>query len=62
MSQSKLFLITGVSSGFGRSLAEEALKAGHRVVGTVRNQQAKEAFEVLAPGRCFCPHSGRHRF
>lgn len=53
MSQSKLFLITGVSSGFGRSLAEEALKAGHRVVGTVRNQQAKEAFEALAPGKCF---------
>ncbi|EJF30878.1 oxidoreductase [Enterobacter sp. Ap-916] len=53
MSQSKLFLITGVSSGFGRSLAEEALKAGHRVVGTVRNHQAKEAFEALAPGKCF---------
>lgn len=53
MNQSKLFFITGVSSGFGRALAEEALKAGHRVVGTLRNQQAKDHFEALAPGRCF---------
>lgn len=53
MSQSTLFFITGVSSGFGRALAEEALNAGHRVVGTVRNQQAKEEFEALAPGQCF---------
>ena len=30
---SKLFLITGVSSGFGRAFAEAALAAGHRVVG-----------------------------
>ncbi len=52
MTPSKLLFITGVSSGFGRALAEEALKAGHRVVGTVRNQQAKEAFEALEPGRC----------
>ncbi|WHP30325.1 oxidoreductase [Trabulsiella odontotermitis] len=53
MNQSKLFFITGVSSGFGRALATEAMKAGHRVVGTVRNQQAKEAFEAVAPGQCF---------
>lgn len=53
MHRSKLFFITGVSSGFGRALAEEALKAGHRVVGTLRNRQAKDAFEALAPGRCF---------
>lgn len=53
MNQSKLFFITGVSSGFGRALAEQALKAGHRVVGTLRNQHAKEQFESLQPGRCF---------
>ncbi|PKE28821.1 short-chain dehydrogenase/reductase [Rahnella sp. AA] len=53
MSHSKLFFITGVSSGFGRALAEEALKAGHRVAGTLRNQQAKEAFDAIAPGRSF---------
>ncbi|TMN18642.1 oxidoreductase [Pseudoxanthomonas sp. X-1] len=51
MSTSRHLLITGVSSGFGRSLAQEALAAGHRVVGTVRSAQAVEAFEALAPGR-----------
>ena len=53
MNRSKLFFITGVSSGLGRALAEEALKTGHRVVGTLRNQQAKDEFEALAPDRCF---------
>ncbi len=48
---SKLFLITGVSSGFGRAFAEAALSAGHRVVGTVRNADGSAKFEALAPGR-----------
>jgi NAD(P)-dependent dehydrogenase (short-subunit alcohol dehydrogenase family) len=48
MSSSKIFLITGVSSGFGRALAQEALAAGHVVVGTVRNEQARREFEALA--------------
>jgi NADP-dependent 3-hydroxy acid dehydrogenase YdfG len=30
-------MITGISSGFGKSLATEALKAGHKVVGTTRD-------------------------
>ncbi|TAA09665.1 oxidoreductase [Pseudoxanthomonas winnipegensis] len=51
MSKSKQLLITGVSSGFGRALAQEALAAGYRVVGTVRSAQAVDAFEALAPGR-----------
>jgi NAD(P)-dependent dehydrogenase (short-subunit alcohol dehydrogenase family) len=51
MDSSKLILITGVSSGFGRALAREALEAGHRVVGTLRNAEAVAAFEELAPGR-----------
>ncbi|WP_235872428.1 hypothetical protein [Pseudoxanthomonas winnipegensis] len=32
MSKSKQLLITGVSSGFGRALAQEALAAGHRAI------------------------------
>lgn len=51
MSASKTFLITGVSSGFGRAFAEAALAAGHRVAGTVRQEEARSAFEALAPGR-----------
>jgi NAD(P)-dependent dehydrogenase (short-subunit alcohol dehydrogenase family) len=51
MNPSRLILITGVSSGFGRALAREALDAGHRVVGTVRKAEAVAAFETLAPGR-----------
>ncbi|KHJ67390.1 short-chain dehydrogenase [Pantoea rodasii] len=49
MSTSKTLLITGVSSGFGRALAQEALAKGYRVIGTVRNAQAKTAFEQLHP-------------
>ncbi|MGK3122580.1 oxidoreductase [Candidatus Pantoea formicae] len=47
MSPSKTLLITGVSSGFGRALAQEALANGYRVIGTVRNAEAKAAFEQL---------------
>jgi len=50
-SQSKLFFITGVSSGFGRAITEAALAAGHRVVGTVRNEADLAAFNRLSPGR-----------
>ncbi len=48
MSSSKILLITGVSSGFGRALAQEALDAGHRVIGTVRSLEAKQSFEALS--------------
>jgi NAD(P)-dependent dehydrogenase (short-subunit alcohol dehydrogenase family) len=51
MATHKLLLITGVSSGFGRALAQQALADGHRVVGTVRNQQAAEAFAAMCPAR-----------
>jgi NAD(P)-dependent dehydrogenase (short-subunit alcohol dehydrogenase family) len=53
MSSGKTLLITGASSGFGRALAEQALAAGHEVVGTVRNEQARAELEQLAPGRLF---------
>ena len=48
MASSKTLLITGVSSGFGRALAQEALAAGHKVVGTVRSAQAKLEFESVS--------------
>src|SRR6185437_11593225 len=47
------FLITGVSSGFGQAFAKAALDAGHTVVGTVRNGDARRSFERLSPGSAF---------
>lgn len=49
--QSKVFLITGVSTGLGRALAEAALADGHRVAGTLRKQADVDAFNLLGPGR-----------
>ncbi|HEI8868878.1 oxidoreductase [Serratia sp. AKBS12] len=51
MSLAKTIFITGVSSGFGRALAQAALSSGHRVVGTVRSGSAVAAFETLSPGK-----------
>ncbi|NDV74198.1 oxidoreductase [Burkholderia cenocepacia] len=48
MASGNIMLITGVSSGFGRELAQEALAAGHTVVGTVRSAQAARDFEALS--------------
>jgi NAD(P)-dependent dehydrogenase (short-subunit alcohol dehydrogenase family) len=47
MSSPKILLITGVSSGFGKALAQEAIATGHCVVGTVRSEEAKQEFETL---------------
>jgi NAD(P)-dependent dehydrogenase (short-subunit alcohol dehydrogenase family) len=43
----KTFLITGVSSGFGRACAIKALQEGHRVVGTVRRAEDATVYEAL---------------
>jgi NAD(P)-dependent dehydrogenase (short-subunit alcohol dehydrogenase family) len=48
---SKTWMITGVSSGFGLAIAKAALARGDRVVGTVRREADKAAFEGIAPGR-----------
>src|ERR1700722_4696559 len=45
------WLITGVSSGFGRALSELILEKGGEVAGTVRKDADKAEFEKLAPGR-----------
>jgi len=37
----KTFFITGANSGFGFAIAQAALEAGHRVIGTVRSQTAR---------------------
>jgi NAD(P)-dependent dehydrogenase (short-subunit alcohol dehydrogenase family) len=43
------WLITGVSGGLGKALAEAALARGDRVAGTVRKDADLEAFENLDP-------------
>ncbi|WGY73370.1 oxidoreductase [Burkholderia cepacia] len=53
MASGNIMLITGVSSGFGRALAQEALAAGHTVVGTVRGAQAAREFEALSAQAAF---------
>ncbi|GAB3581062.1 hypothetical protein GCM10027445_52430 [Amycolatopsis endophytica] len=49
MTQTKTFLITGVSSGLDRAFAVKALDAGHTVVGTVRTPADTEAFDAPHP-------------
>lgn len=49
----KTWLITGVSSGFGKALASALLEAGERVVGTLRTESEREQFEQLKPGHSF---------
>ncbi|WP_423760055.1 oxidoreductase [Burkholderia sp. NLJ2] len=53
MASGNIMLITGVSSGFGRALAQEALAAGYTVVGTVRSAQAAQEFEALSAQAAF---------
>jgi NAD(P)-dependent dehydrogenase (short-subunit alcohol dehydrogenase family) len=49
----KTILITGVSSGLGLALAQEALAQGWTVVGTVRSKEAARNFTATAPGKAF---------
>lgn len=44
-----VWFITGTSSGFGRSLVEQALAAGDRVVATARNPEKVAELADLAP-------------
>jgi NAD(P)-dependent dehydrogenase (short-subunit alcohol dehydrogenase family) len=45
------WLITGVSGGLGRALAQAALARGDQVAGTVRKPADLAAFEAVSPGR-----------
>jgi NAD(P)-dependent dehydrogenase (short-subunit alcohol dehydrogenase family) len=45
------WLITGVSSGLGRALAEHVLDLGDTVIGTLRRPDQAAEFERRAPGR-----------
>lgn len=41
----KTLLITGASTGFGRALAEQALKRGHNVIATARKTESLRALK-----------------
>jgi NAD(P)-dependent dehydrogenase (short-subunit alcohol dehydrogenase family) len=47
----RVWFITGTSSGFGRSLAEEVLQRGERLVATARDPKGLDELVALAPDR-----------
>lgn len=49
MTDRRRWLITGVSGGLGRAIAQAVLERGDHVIGTLR--RGAEDFESLAPGR-----------
>jgi len=49
--RSKVWFITGASSGFGRALAEEVIARGERVVATARKVDALTDLAARADGR-----------
>ena len=51
MNDSRVWLITGSSTGFGRSIAEAALRAGDRVVATARRPETLTDLVANAHGR-----------
>lgn len=53
MDRSRVWLITGVSTGFGRELAKAVLARGGIVAGTVRQDAQADEFRALAAGRSF---------
>lgn len=51
-SESKVWLVTGCSSGFGRAVARKALEMGHRVVATARNAETLAELQSEFPEAC----------
>jgi NAD(P)-dependent dehydrogenase (short-subunit alcohol dehydrogenase family) len=49
--RSRIWLVTGVSTGLGAELATYLLEKGETVIGTVRRREHVAGFEALAPGR-----------
>ncbi|MDF2650810.1 MAG: family NAD(P)-dependent oxidoreductase [Paenibacillus sp.] len=48
---SKVWFITGTSTGFGRHFVEQLVQAGDKVVATARKLDAIQDFKALAPDR-----------
>lgn len=45
MASSPIWFITGASSGFGKAMAAEALRRGHKVIAAARNTSAMADLE-----------------
>lgn len=55
-SDKRVWFITGVSTGLGRTLAEAALEKGDYVAGTLRQPEQMPAFEALHPEHTLALH------
>lgn len=53
---SRVWFITGVSTGLGKALAEAVLSDGDSVTGTFRNPEQMKVFEQLNPERALAIH------
>lgn len=49
--QKKVWLVTGVSSGLGKEMAQKIYQSGDIIVGTVRKEADKQVFEQAFPDR-----------
>ncbi len=49
----KIIFITGVSSGFGKELLQQAAAAGYTVAGTVRKKEQLGEINNIKPGKTF---------
>jgi NAD(P)-dependent dehydrogenase (short-subunit alcohol dehydrogenase family) len=52
----RVWLITGASTGFGRALAEAVLERGEFVAGTFRHAEQMRDFEQIDPARALAVH------
>lgn len=52
MASSQRWIITGCSSGFGKAIAREALRQGHRVVATARRLESLNELKQEFPSTC----------
>lgn len=53
MKMEKIWFITGCSTGLGRELALYAADQGDKVIGTLRSEDQKSAFDQERPGQTF---------